>query len=94
MTDQERVEAMPLQARWPGTAVNDVISHWARNITAYSEAVARPDQPETIVFGGGIPDLATLPADGLVAAARRVLKKDCAGALRYGFGAGDPMMRA
>ena len=94
MTDHGRGDGVGVERRWAGTAVNDVISAWGLNITAYSEAVARPDQPDTIVFGGGIPDLATLPAEGLIAATRRVLENDCAGALRYGFGAGDTVMRS
>jgi 2-aminoadipate transaminase len=92
MTIGERVE-VGAERRWGATSVQDVVSSWARNITAYSEAMGRPEQPDTIVFGGGIPDPHTLPTEGLLAAARRVLEKDAPGALRYGFGAGDITLR-
>jgi 2-aminoadipate transaminase len=79
--------------RWTTVSSADVLSDWAKGITAYSGDASAPDPEDTIVFGAGIPDPPTLPREALLAAARRVLEKDGPGALRYGSTQGDLLLR-
>ncbi len=92
MVDRERRDSVQAGRRWADTAVKEVLSGWARGFSGSSDA-GRPDPENTIVFGGGNPDPATLPREALLAAARRVLEQDGPGALRYGPAQGDLMMR-
>lgn len=89
----ERTRAVTEQRRWATTTAADVLSSWAKGITAYAGDPSAPDPEGTIVFGAGIPDPPTLPREGLLAATRRVLQSDGPGALRYGSTQGDIQLR-
>src|SRR5690242_16094022 len=82
------------ERRWTGIAVGDVFSTHGRTLLDHAggDAGGRPQPEGTIVFGGGIPDSTTLPAEGLLAAAARALDNK-AYALRYGPSIGDEMLR-
>ncbi|MBI2761255.1 MAG: PLP-dependent aminotransferase family protein [Chloroflexi bacterium] len=92
MTETRR-DGVDVERRWAATPVGQVLSDWATSISEYAGDAGRPDPAGTIVFGAGIPDAASLPMEGLLAAARRVLEKDGEGALRYGGAQGDLVMR-
>jgi 2-aminoadipate transaminase len=94
LADHVGGEAVQMGRRWATTAAGDVLSIWARNVSPAGQAAAPADTTGTVVFGAGEPDPATLPIEGLVAAARRALQKDGVGSLRYGGAQGDVLMRA
>lgn len=93
VAENERVDALRVGGRWAETEASAALSDWAKGITEYAGGGDRPDPPDTIVFGAGIPDPPTLPHARLLAAARRVLEADARGALRYGGSQGDLLMR-
>lgn len=85
---------LDIERRWAETPLQDVLSDWALGIAGGRIDLGAIDPADAVVLGAGNPDPATLPAEALLAAARRVLEKDRAGALRYGPDQGDPGMRA
>lgn len=93
VTQQDRLDPPPQGRRWASITAADALSTWAQAIAGYAGDPGTPDPPDTVVFGAGIPDPPTLPREALLAAARRVLEKDGAGALRYGGNQGDLLLR-
>lgn len=92
-TRDDRTETAGIGRRWASLSVDDALSTWAKDVSAYAGDPGAADPPDTVVFGAGIPDPPTLPREALLAAARRVLEKDGPGALRYGGNQGDLLMR-
>ncbi|MGH2598642.1 MAG: PLP-dependent aminotransferase family protein [Dehalococcoidia bacterium] len=81
------------ERRWTSTAVDDLLTDWARNAGGFASDFSRVYPADAVVFGAGIPDPDTLPWEQLAAAARRVLEQDAPGALRYGGLQGDVVLR-
>jgi 2-aminoadipate transaminase len=79
--------------RWEGTAAGDIVSGWAKGLTAAYGGRELHDAEDFIVFGSGYPDLPTQPLDGLAAAARAALEKDGSIALQYDDKRGDLLLR-
>jgi 2-aminoadipate transaminase len=92
MTDTRTLPARA-ERRWSGVSADSVLSTWATGIAQYAGDPGRPNPPNVIVFGAGNPDPDSFPWEGLLAAARRVMERDFAGALIYGPSQGEPALR-
>jgi 2-aminoadipate transaminase len=94
MSDNLRSGTVGTNRQWETTAVDAILSSWAKNFTESFEGLEPPDPPGMIVFGAGYPDVTLLPLDALIAAAQRAMEAERSRALRYDDTSGDLLVRA
>lgn len=81
------------ETAWTDDEVEAIVSQRARLLGPAVWAAASPDARPVISFGGGLPDIPSLPGEALLRAARTVINREQREALQYGGTFGPTPLR-